>query len=133
MSIQKVLVVDDEIEFAKTLKRHLRREGFDTEIAGDGSDARRIIETAYCGRLSAIDLVITDVIMPNMDGIELLKWIKRNQPQIPVILLTGFGDNHAVAQVVRPGQDGFCKKPITPRRLMELIELLDTPQKQETH
>ncbi len=126
MSIHKVLVVDDEIEFAKTLKRHLRREGFDTEIAGDGSDARRIIEKTCCNRQSAIDLVITDVIMPNMNGIELLKWIKKNQPQIPVILLTGFGEDHAAARAIRPGQDGFGKKPITPRRLMELIGLLDT-------
>jgi len=104
----------------------LRREGFDTEIATDGSKALGIIKKTTANGLNPIDLVITDVIMPNMNGIELLRWIKKNRPLIPVILLTGFGDEDAAAQTVRPGCDQYGKKPITPGKLLKLIECIDS-------
>ncbi|MFH2219688.1 MAG: response regulator, partial [Pseudomonadota bacterium] len=111
-TIRRILLVDDEIEFANTLKRHLKREGFKTDIAHDGITACQIIEKDFGGTpIKTIDLVITDVIMPNMGGFELLLWIHENYSEISVILLTGFGDNDTAFETMRPGMDAFGKKP----------------------
>jgi two-component system response regulator HydG len=122
-AIRRILLVDDEVTFLKTLKRHLKRKGFALETAGNGRDASRLIrQRGEAGE--PFDLVITDVIMPDMDGIELLGWIKSTFPEVSVILLSGFGDGDAISDEIRPGIDTFAVKPITPEKMMGLIRKL---------
>jgi len=117
--IHRILLVDDEETFLTTVQRHLKRHGFFIETASNGLDASRRIEA--CAELAPFDLVISDVVMPGMDGITLLNWIKRDRPETSVILLTGFGDGDLAAETVRPNVDTFGPKPITPDALMDLI------------
>jgi DNA-binding NtrC family response regulator len=125
-TIRRILLVDDEIEFASTLKRHLKREGFRLDMAHDGIAACQIIEKGSAGDpIKAIDLVITDVIMPNMNGFQLLRWIHEKYSEISVILLTGFGNNDTAFEAIRPEMDAFGKKPITPEKLMAIIRRID--------
>ncbi len=121
-----ILIVDDEEAFLNTLKRHLKREGFVLSVAANGNEAYRVIDHAFREpQTPPIDLVITDMVMPLMGGIELLKHIKNDFPDISTILLTGFGDTDSVQSVLRPGKDAFCQKPITPDELMSAINTLD--------
>jgi len=118
--IKRVLIVDDELTIVQSIHRHLRRKGFEIENAGNGKEAADYI------RLSAqqgtpVDLVITDIVMPKMDGIQLLKWIQETYPEIHVIILTGFGESDIANEAIRPGIDRFGAKPITPEAMMELI------------
>ena len=74
-TIHHVLIVDDEIEFVKTLKRHLKRQNFTLKTAQDGAEAIQLMaRTAQ--EEEGIDLVVSDVVMPRMDGIQLLEEIK---------------------------------------------------------
>jgi DNA-binding NtrC family response regulator len=123
-TINRILLVDDEATFRQTLRRHLKREGFELETAADGEAACREISRA-AERSHPFDLVITDVLMPEMDGIQLLTWIKECYPGISVIVLTGFGDGDSVSRAVRPAIDGFGAKPITPGIMMALIARID--------
>ncbi len=122
--IRKILVVDDEPEFAKILKLHLKREGFFLDSASDGVKAQQKIEKSFSIG-APFDLVITDVVMPNMGGIGLLRWIKRARPKISVLIVSGFGYDDVVIENIRPGLDGYCQKPLTPQKMMALIERLD--------
>lgn len=119
--IQRILIVDDEPEFVKTIYRHLRREGFALYSANDGKMAKEEIQNAFAQGLP-IQLVITDVLMPRLDGIELLTWIKQTHPEISVIAVSGFADTLLAGKLIRPEMDEYCQKPFTPQEMMLLLE-----------
>ena len=118
--IKRILVVDDEPEFIRTIQRHLRREGFSLCSASDGQNAREQIELALFEGIP-VQLVITDVLMPRMDGIELMRWIRDVHPEISVLAVSGFADAITSEDVIRPDMDEYCQKPFTPRKMMALL------------
>ncbi len=128
--IQRILIVDDEPEFVKTIHRHLRREGFALFSANDGKMAKEAIKSAFIQGLP-IQVVITDVLMPRLDGIELLAWIKQNYPEVSVIAVSGFADTLLVGQLIRPEMDEYCQKPFTPQEMMLLLERIQ--EKRRNH
>ena len=120
-TIRYVLIVDDEIEFVKTLNRHLKRQNFVLNTASDGREALELMDRTE----EAFDLVVSDVVMPHMDGMQLLAEIKQHHPATSVLLLTGFGENAMVNGVVRKEMDDFHQKPITPQKMLALIRNID--------
>lgn len=123
-TIHHVLIVDDEIEFVKTLKRHLKRQNFTLKTAQDGAEAIQLMaRTAQ--EEEGIDLVVSDVVMPRMDGIQLLEEIKKQYPATSVLLLTGFGDSGMAGGVIREEMDDFHQKSITPQKMLSLIQHVD--------
>jgi len=122
--IKRVLVVDDEAEFVKTVERHLKREGFFLDSACDGNDARHKIQYAFLKGFP-FDLVITDVVMPNLGGIGLIKWIKKAHPNTSVLVTSGFVDNDMTMETIRPEMDCYAEKPFTPKKMMQLIGSID--------
>jgi DNA-binding response OmpR family regulator len=105
-----VLVVDDEPIVRDVVVRYLRRDGFTTLEAGDGDDARRLIETGEP------NLVVLDVMLPGTDGLELCRWI-RGRSELPVILLTARGDEADRIVGLELGADDYVTKPFSPREL----------------
>jgi DNA-binding NtrC family response regulator len=120
-TIQHVLIVDDEIEFVKTLKRHLKRQDFTLETASDGRKALGLMAEME----RPPDLVVSDVVMPHMDGMQLLEEIHRYYPTTSVLLLTGFGENAMAGGAIRKELDHFHQKPITPQEMLALIQHID--------
>ncbi len=118
--IDTVLIVDDEIEFANTVKRHLRREGVCADSAPDGRCACMKMMERDCRRLF-FDLVITDVVMPGMDGITLLKWIQNIYPWTSVVVVSEFADLTLLRPQIRPELDAIGRKPLTPGAMMDMI------------
>ena len=118
--LQRILVVDDEDVFLASIRRHLKREGFDLAVARNGCEACRVID-AWDREGRPFDLIITDVIMPEMDGMDLIQWVHATHADISVILLTGFGESDAIARAIRMGRDVHGSKPITPKGIMSLI------------
>lgn len=119
-TIERILLVDDEKEFVNAIKRHLTREGFSLDAAPDGEDAcRKMGERIRVG--DGYDLVITDLIMPRMGGIDLFRWIKKNAPDTSVLLLTGSTKTDHILPMIRPELDDMAPKPMTPKLMMALL------------
>jgi DNA-binding response OmpR family regulator len=105
-----VLVVDDEPIVREVVVRYLAREGHDTLEAADGAAARNEIER------SDPDLVVLDVMLPGLDGLELCRWIRRRS-ELPVIMLTARGDEADRIVGLELGADDYVTKPFSPREL----------------
>jgi CheY-like chemotaxis protein len=118
--IKGILIVDDEPEFVKTVHRHLKREGFTLFAASNGRKAKEQIEQSL-KEGNQIQVVITDILMPRMDGIELMQWIKAFYPEISLLAVSGFAETIIARQLIRPDMDEYCQKPFTPNKMMALL------------
>ena len=103
-------MVDDEPIVRDVVVRYLQRDGFATLEADDGDTARRLIEA------SEPQLVVLDVMLPGMDGLELCRWI-RSRSDLPVILLTARGEEADRIVGLELGADDYVTKPFSPREL----------------
>ena len=108
----RVLLVDDEKEFRSTLAERLRIRGIQVNEAGSGEEAFHIIEAA------APQVVVLDVLMPGIGGLEVLRRIKADHPDIQVILLTGLGTTKEGLEL---GAFDYLLKPIQIEKLIKKI------------
>lgn len=128
--IKKILVVDDETELAHAIELHLSRSGFFVTSVGTFSEAQEMIGRAYVEK-NLLDLVIADISLPGNSGIELLQWIQNCHPQISIILICGFGADDLIAGNIRPVMDDFCKKPFSPKTLLDKIRTIEQRRKKQ--
>jgi DNA-binding response OmpR family regulator len=105
-----ILVVDDEPIVRDVVVRYLRRDGHETRVAATGDEAREILET------ETPELVVLDVMLPGMDGLELCRWI-RARSQLPVIMVTARGEETDRIVGLELGADDYVTKPFSPREL----------------
>jgi PleD family two-component response regulator len=101
-----ILIVDDDELVRMTLSVLISSLGYHCLVAGDGIEAIEVL------RATDIDLVFSDIAMPNMDGIELLRFIADNHKGTDVIMATGYSDRASYADVIKAGALDFIKKPI---------------------
>ncbi|MCB1215969.1 response regulator [bacterium] len=112
-----ILIVDDEEIIRNVLKRKLEQStDFIVHTAGDGLPALEIFEREN------VDLVISDLMMSEMNGIELLRNLKRLKPSIPVIIITGYGTLDDAIEAIHLGAEDFIKKPFDINDVIETIE-----------
>jgi two-component system response regulator FixJ len=112
---KRVFFVDDEPAVCKAVELTLRR----CYSVKCFVSARRCLNTL---RNSECDLLITDVNMPDMDGIELLKEAKKLYPTLPVLVVTGYGDIPLAVRAVKSGAENFIEKPLQSTTLLRLVE-----------
>lgn len=105
MNDKVVLLVDDEEIIRETLSRDLKEGGHAVLVAESGEQAVQLLRQHH------VDLVITDLMMEGMDGIEVLKAAKEFDPELCVVILTGFGDLASAIGAVRYGADDYLLKP----------------------
>lgn len=114
----RVLVVDDDDEVRTLLVRSLRRRGYHVEEAADGIEGLGRVEKA------PPDVVVTDMAMPRLDGLGLLKSLKEKHPDLPVIVLTGHGSMESVLQAMREGVlFDYLMKPLPDLALLDVAIL----------
>jgi DNA-binding NtrC family response regulator len=111
----KVALVDDEELFRETLAKLLRRRGLEVATAADGVAGIDLV------RAMAPDVVVLDLRMPGIDGIETLKRIKATRPDTRVIMLTGHGSVESGVDALRAEAFDFLLKPVSPDQLVEVI------------
>lgn len=112
---RSVLVVDDERDMCDLIVDFLGREGYEVEAAHTGFEAlARVREQDY-------DVVVTDLRMPGMDGIEVLREVKTLRPDVPVILITAFGSIDLAIEAMKAGAFYFVTKPFKMRQLEALV------------
>jgi len=112
----RVLIVDDEADSRDALAELTSRWGYDVQTASDGTEAlRRAIE-------GHPDVILTDLVMPNMDGLWLLRALRAEIPECPVVLLTGRGTIQTAVQAIKEGAYDFIEKPLEIPRLRIVLE-----------
>jgi CheY-like chemotaxis protein len=119
-----VLVVDDHESFLSFIRHGLMRHGYQPVTATSGAEALRLLET------TPIEIVVTDVIMPGMDGIELLREIRARRPDLPVIAMTAAGDGlrYPVTTLMHVlGARAVLAKPFTSATLIAAMDQCQEP------
>lgn len=116
MEIKVILVVEDDLRVGESLCLLLKRRGYKTLFATNGREALQLF------RQQEINLVITDLVMPKMDGIALLEAIKSLRPETEVIVISAQGTIEKAVQAMKLGAFDFIEKPINPRVISLLVE-----------
>ena len=114
--MEKILIVDDEIALRHSLNILLTRGGYEVETANCAADALTILEG------SGYDLVITDLRMQAMDGLDLLKKVKSSYPDTEVIMLTAFGSIGGAVEAMKAGAFDYVTKPFKNEQLLVVVE-----------
>ena len=117
-SDKSILVVDDEAVLCVVLGKMLRKLGYNAICAYNGMDAVKILEHMD------FDLVISDLRMPHMDGWALMKYVKNENPSIPVILITGYHSLYTAQKSKHQSADGYLSKPFSMHQIGVLCEKL---------
>ena len=113
----KLLMVDDESDFLEIMAKFLERRNIEFEMAGSCMEAMDLI-----GR-DSFDVVVMDVSMPGLDGIECMDEIKKIQPQLEIIILTGHASVNTGLAGMKKGAFDYCLKPTSFDELMEKVLL----------
>jgi len=116
MGKEKVLLVDDELEFIQVLSERMESRGVDVDTAAGGHEA---LEKA---RGKSYDAIILDLSMPELDGIDTLKYLLEDNPDLQVILLTGYATLEKGIEAIKLGAMDFLEKPAAIQKLMEKIQ-----------
>lgn len=114
-----ILVIDDNPEFRDILRSHLEANGHRTVLASDGDQGLALLER------ETVDIVLTDILMPQRDGVEVLRETRRRWPGLPVIAISGggwIGANELLGMAERLGADKVLQKPV---RRDDLIRAVD--------
>ena len=109
----RIMIVDDEREIRELLSRHFRYLGYDVTLASDGMDALAKMED------ERVDIVISDIKMPRMDGVMLLERLRREYPMVRVIMMTGYVVQEAILACMREGAETCIFKPLEDLTEME--------------
>jgi len=118
----RILVVEDDDDMRESLGRILGRAGYQVQLARDGGEAITVLQT------QPFHLVLTDLVMPRMGGLELLREIRRRERDVPVVFLTAFGKPATFAEAMDLGAVGFITKPFHANSLLAVIqEVIDRP------
>lgn len=112
----KIAIVDDERDMRQSISQWLALSGYDTETFPSAEDALKNLGPEYPG------IVISDIKMPGMDGIQFLKKLMGNDSALPVIMITGHGDVPMAVEAMRIGAYDFLEKPFNPDRMSELAK-----------
>ncbi|WP_418264271.1 sigma-54-dependent transcriptional regulator [Flavobacterium faecale] len=130
--MQKILIIEDDISFCKLLEKFLTKNNFSINTSFNAEEARLMIQK------EAFDLILTDLRLPDTDGITLLGEIKENHPKIPVILMTGYSDVTTAVKAIKNGASDYISKPFNPDEVLLVINnalqvsQTLTPPKKET-
>ncbi|HET7785720.1 MAG TPA: sigma-54 dependent transcriptional regulator [Myxococcales bacterium] len=116
MSKARILIVDDEETTRELFAELLQRWGYDVDQTADGHEALKIAAETHP------DVIISDLVMPKLDGLSLVRALREEQPDTPVVIITGKGTIDAAVEAVREGVFDFVEKPLDPARLKIILQ-----------
>ncbi len=112
----KVLMVDDEEDFVKTLAERMKMRDLDSDVALNGEQALKIVED------QVPDVMVLDLKMPGIDGMEVLRRVRKAYPQVQVVILTGHGSEKDEAEAKRLGAFAYLQKPVEIEKLITTLK-----------
>lgn len=114
----RILIIEDDLRVAELLQRGLEEHGFTPTLAYDGISGKKLaLQNDY-------DLIITDIILPKMDGIDLCRSLRQSKPNMPIIMLTALGTTDDKVEGFDAGADDYLVKPFEMRELIARIRAL---------
>ena len=126
--MKAILIVEDDITFGMMLKTWLGKKGFEVSSVSNIARARKHIESQN------VDLILSDLRLPDHEGIDLLKWMNEQGMDIPLIIMTGYADIQSAVQAMKLGARDYIAKPVNPEELLKKIsECLQSEKSLATH
>jgi two-component system chemotaxis response regulator CheY len=113
-----VLIVDDSSTMRKIITRSLRQAGFEVDEifeAGDGIEGLSALDA------NKVDLILSDINMPNMDGLEFVRTVRGKGCKVPIVMITTEGGEDVINEALAGGANGSIRKPFTPEQLQEKL------------
>ena len=111
----KTLIVDDDPIVLDSCKRVFEAEGFEVFVVPSADQALKAMEN------SIFDILLIDVKMPERDGMYLMRAVKKQWPEIPIVVMSGYPTPETIAEGLRLGAEEFIAKPFTPHELLEIV------------
>ena len=118
----RVLVIEDDQGMRSLLEDFIQEEGYEVRSTDNGSEAFRLLAK------DEFDLIITDVRMPGLSGLDILPGIRKLQPHSVIIVITAFGSEEVYKRAMERGADGYLEKPISLEKFKNLIKKLLFPE-----
>jgi DNA-binding NtrC family response regulator len=115
-NLTRILIVDDQINTCKSLQAILKKSGYHSDYTQSAEEALRRIQDEH------YDIVISDIRMPGMDGMALLEELKKIQPSLVVIMITGYATIKSAVEAIQKGAYDYLPKPFTPDEVRVIIE-----------
>ena len=113
--MKSILIIEDDITFGMMLKTWLSKKGFEVSSVSNIARAQKHIEG------QGADLILSDLRLPDHDGIDLLKWMNEKGIDIPLIIMTGYADIQSAVQAMKLGARDYVAKPVNPEELLKKI------------
>ncbi|MBL7048504.1 MAG: sigma-54-dependent Fis family transcriptional regulator [Nitrospira sp.] len=114
--MSKILVIDDEPIIRTSCERCLKPEGYEIKTTATGAEGLEFLKN------EPFDLVLLDLMMPDMDGMEVLQMIKKTYPSIKVIMITGYSTVDTAVDTLRMGAFNYLQKPFNPDTLLNAVK-----------
>ncbi len=114
--MKKIMVVDDKESVTIILKQMLEQGGYSVEVANDGEKALEALKNGH------FDMLITDINMPVMNGVELLNKTKEAFPRMPVIFITAYGKDKIIIDAIKVGLSDFIEKPFRMEDILKTVK-----------
>ena len=114
----KILLVDDEILVRDAIRENIDWKSLDCELVGDCENGRQAVEFI---QTHEVDIVLTDICMPYMDGMELSEFLHDNYPDILIVIFSGFGEFEYAKKAIRYNVSEYMLKPVTASELTKVI------------
>ena len=111
-----ILIVEDDLTFSKMLKTWLERKGFNADTVSNVLNAEKILSK------QKFDLVLSDLRLPDKDGLYILSWMKKKQINSPVIIMTSYAEVQNAVEAMKQGASDYIAKPVQPDLLLEKIQ-----------
>ncbi|WP_174614018.1 response regulator transcription factor [Virgibacillus ihumii] len=115
---KRILIVDDEKSIVTLLKFNVEQAGFETDVANDGQQAVELVER------NNYDLVILDLMLPEMDGMDVCRHLRNNQIDVPILMLTAKDDEFDKVLGLELGADDYLTKPFSPKEVIARIKAI---------
>jgi CheY-like chemotaxis protein len=120
MAKGKIMVVDDEAEIRDVIKLQLEQRGLNVLEAVDGQNAIDILKSG--DNMVNVGLILCDIRMPKVNGVECIQFLKEQAPGIPVVVITGYPDAGLATDLKKKGVKEYLVKPVTKEKLLAVVE-----------
>lgn len=111
--VPSILIVEDDLTFSTMLKTWLGKKGFEVETASTQAKARKQIGTCD------FDLILSDLRLPDQDGLSLLSWLREQGNQVPFIIMTSYAEIQSAVRAMKEGATDYISKPVQPDELLK--------------
>ncbi len=119
MSQGKIMVVDDEADIRNIIKMHLEEKGYNFLEAEDGEQAIKLLKTG--DNLVNCGLILLDIRMPKVNGIECIEYFRDQAPGIPIVVITGYPETEMSVDLMKKGVKDYLVKPIESEKLQDIV------------